>query len=144
MAKKASTLPQPVVQAKSKPTHVELQDAYRNEARKIVASISTGSFEPGKTTCLMFYLDGDRLKYKEATSGLAYVGTGDRLQQNRSDAGIGKKETICAEEVLLAKFHEKFLFSWTFDTGLQVVKPACMKGCETLLSRRGIEDLVPR
>lgn len=129
--------------AVSKPSHVDVMDAHRKDARTQIEKIleAKSNLAPGKTTCYMFYEHQGKLRKKSAVAGL--TSNLDKLKSNRTEAGIRDKETCCAEEVLLSENPGMtFLFSWTYDTALMIEKKACTKGCKDLLKLKKIEDLV--
>jgi hypothetical protein len=126
------------------------QGAYLAAARKmadeeyekwIKAELAT--FESGeKTICLMFYAGGaGQLSYTTDVSGYPTDMKG-KLSALREVCGLGKKDTVCAEEHILAKSSEnngRYLFSIAYDRA-SGVKAAC-SGCRQLLAKYKIMDL---
>jgi hypothetical protein len=91
-----------------------------------------------KTICAMAYLHKGELKWIEYDNKLE---TGDKndIAENRQKAEIGKKDTICAEEYLLARHKRKeFMYSYAINQhGLIAACASCFK----LLKTREIWDL---
>jgi hypothetical protein len=108
--------------------------AYRAKAKGKINDIPKG-YVGEKTCCIMWTAKGET---RCSVSGKL---ARDGVRDVRIACGVELgKETVCAEECLLSTYKLTFVYSAAFDLE-NGWKPACAKGCRTILAKKNIQDV---